>query len=1353
MEPISDPAAKIREHIEILDEYTTQAAPWFVEYVYQTTREKLALANIEYDEERNEPPLIMYLPDTVNLLVVASGATGNEHLRSFDSVWAEFVGSGYERISDSSPINVLDVAIVWLSVGIYMPTRSPPFDILPEGPLKGASNKILMDLIDDYVEPVVNIEHDTDAVFSKKTIIQSAIQLPQRIRLGIVVQAKSLASLNLIDENYLDKSAGLTDLPAFDDELISVSYSMYLEKDGAIVPYVPSLEYAIFDAISVNEFIPFCVSNMDEMKTGKSVFSSVQNRLFKVHATKDSDLRRYHKNGWIESADSYSIILFVYIGKERELSSTTPAKDFAEVVYSYKKSTPRFNKFTVTLKTRDINVVMARLNQSLTNGYQVALVKNETDEIKQEFLVPGLELDKDLFIHLLFTDVTAATILRYNELENPWTLKKIIKFSAFLLGHMDIKIKEEDLKTSTRLVSNKGVKQAIMKGDKIVVVTVTARDNEQHGIMRFFILKLLAKYVKEYDRLLDFHNTFFGEERDRIEPLSELGTLAGGENDLPNIKLLRHADPGVWWNASYARPIAPDPDLQVKPIREDEIEKYRAMGRDVIRWPVRVVNMEDEMQTAPSIDPHTGKELIVYYTTTTDAKPHITLVPNPGPNGATHPLLPKCQQSSSDLMVNKTTWEITLYKPDNAKTTKEALKTLKILEPGRFGPVYGSIIRYLQATRMTRMGVRRSQSSFLHCVLYALEYADLHGQFRAIYTKSEADQVVEELRSLLPEFAVACMQENPDRTVEEIATELGDPSVFLDPSRHYRALEELFKVGIFTAVANENKELVVEAPPHKGFYVRSKRVHENGCVVIIKMEPQQSKVNRNYQCEILGTSNGKVTGYNFNDEVTDSLEKAVDSLTLNIMVEPSCRALQNGGQWRVVQTISAELSTENKVNLSPAFRGAVVAQKLDSLGKLRAVKISLSRLGDSEKGKEEADEGTEGNQKSGPMFWCLPQPLEPFPTAPLEEITSTPMETVQTLIEKYKGQDLRYTPKDNQLAGVWLVVEGLYVYIPVVPEPWSNKFVPVRFDSPYTPISIETETPTQEQSRLRRVMGVMLQIVKRLFAQYHLDQAKSMEYNPKSLVKTFVKTFMVVEPGIRMDVAGCPHLVPQEEFIGLLEHFATSFPTLFNSRQQIRCSSKSLLDNLTSRLYTFERVIQGEERAIYEVEERRGKTRKVFRTPYRVVGFPNYLEEFYLTVEDFTAHSKGQLIFTSKDRYMAEMKLQEQLRPVLVKKIEVEMLEKRTPYFFLYEDDNINALYLVQNVRDGDPYRAATLASYWLQNKVNLGYDCAGQIGAESVTQIQATAMKIVNPNEAIIVYYESGQAAALLSVNKEDFE
>jgi len=1342
MEPVSDPATKILEQINVLDQYTTLDNPQFVDYVYQTTPEKIALANRE-----PETPLAVYLPVAIAALIEESRKMGNEDLQTFEGVWSEFNGLGYERISDSSPINVLDVAIIWLSTGIYMKNRTAPFDALPEGPFRGASNKILMDLIDAYVVAVVDLEHDTDAVFSKKTIIQSAIQLPNRIRLGIEAQRVTLTSLNLIDENYLDESAQLIDLPAFDDELVSISYSMYVEKDGAIVPYVPSLELALFDAISVNEFVPFCVANMDEMKTGKSVFSSVQNRLFKVHAVKDGDLRRYYKSGWIESAHSYSIILFVFIGSAAVSNpAEANAKDFAEVVYSYKKSTPRFNKFTVTLKTRDIGIVMNRLNQSLTGGYSVSLVKNETDQIVQEFLVPGLELDKDLFMHLLFTDVTAATLLRYNELENPWTLKKIIKFAAFLLGDVDIKIKEEDLKTSTRLVSNKGIKQAIMKGDKIVVVTITARDNEQHGIMRFFILKLLAKYVKEYQRLLKFYNDFFGTEREEIEPRSELGTLAGEENDLPNIKLLRHADPNVWWNASYARPIAPDPDLQVKPIREDEIEKYRAMGRDVIRWPVRVVNMEENMQTAPSIDPHSGRELIVYYTTTTDAKPHITLVPNPGPNSATHPLLPKCQQSTSDLLVNKTTWEITLYKPDNTKATKEALKTLKILEPGRFGPVFGSIIKYLQATRMTRMGVRRSQSSFLHCVLYALEWP----KFRNIYTKPEADQVVEELRSYLPEYAVACMQENPDRTVEEIATELGDPSVFLDPSRHYRALEEFFKVGIFTAVANENKELVVEAPPHKGFYVRSKRVHEHDCIVVIKMEPQQSKVNRNYQCEILGASDGKVTGYNFNEAVLDSLERAVDSLTLNIMLEPTCRAIQNGRQWRVVQTISAELSTDSKVILTPAFRSFVVAQKLDSLGKLRAVKLRINKE-TSEKGKEEADEEPQGKRRSGLEFWCLPQPLEPFPTAPLEEIEAAPMKSVRTLIEKYAGQDLRYTPKDNQLDGVWMNIEGLYVFVPVAPEPWNTKFVPVRFDSPFS--STTLETPTEEQSRLRRVMAVLLQIVKRLFARYHLESITTLEYVQKTLVKTFVEQYMEVDPGVKMTVAGCPHLVPPEGFTGLLQHFVNNFPTLFTARGKIRCSSQALLDNLTRRLYTFERVIQGEEKAIYQVEERRKQIVKVYRTPLRVVGFPGYLEEFYVTVQDFTTHSKGQVIFTSKDRYLTEMKLQEQLKPVLVKQITVELLEKKMPYFFLYEDEAISALFLVQNVREGDPYRAATLASYWLQNKVNLGYDCPGQIGAESVTQIQATAMKIVDPNEAIIVYYESGEAAALLSVNKEDFE
>jgi len=385
-------------------------------------------------------------------------------------------------------------------------------------------------------------------------------------------------------------------------------------------------------------------------------------------------------------------------------------------------------------------------------------------------------------MHLLFTDVTAATLLRYNELENPWTLKKIIKFAAFLLGDVDIKIKEEDLKTSTRLVSNKGIKQAIMKGDKIVVVTITARDNEQHGIMRFFILKLLAKYVKEYQRLLKFYNDFFGTEREEIEPRSELGTLAGEENDLPNIKLLRHADPNVWWNAAMLVPLHPIRTFKSSPFVKTKL-------RNTELWVATSFDGQFESSTWKRI----CKQLLPSIRIREENSLSTTR-PRQMPNLTSLWFKPWTKQRNSSAATEVPTEYIRFVgQQDNVgnhsvqagqyQSNQRSTQDAQNLEPGRFGPVFGSIIKYLQATRMTRMGVRRSQSSFLHCVLYALEWP----KFRNIYTKPEADQVVEELRSYLPEYAVACMQENPDRTVEEIATELGDPSVFLDPSRHYRA--------------------------------------------------------------------------------------------------------------------------------------------------------------------------------------------------------------------------------------------------------------------------------------------------------------------------------------------------------------------------------------------------------------------------------------------------------------------------------------------------------------------------------------------------------------------------------------
>src|SRR5690606_21580180 len=154
-----------------------------------------------------------------------------------------------------------------------------------------------------------------------------------------------------------------------------------------------------------------------------------------------------------------------------------------------------------------------------------------------------------------------------------------------------------------------------------------------------------------------------------------------------NVKQLRVVDPELWSQLNYTRVAAPNPELQVKPIKASEIDTYRTRGRQVILWPVRVHGVSEKMQTAPSINPATGKPLQVYYTTMTDENPYIVLIPNKGANAATHPLIPKCQKTASNLTVNPD-WTITMIEKEKTNGRGKK-KTLRPLAPGETGSVSG----------------------------------------------------------------------------------------------------------------------------------------------------------------------------------------------------------------------------------------------------------------------------------------------------------------------------------------------------------------------------------------------------------------------------------------------------------------------------------------------------------------------------------------------------------------------------------------------------------------------------------------------------------------------------------------
>lgn len=1323
---------KILERFKLLEEATLNNE--YAEFVYE-------FVNPETGEDT-----LMYLPSIIEELL-RDTANGVLNLYTFSDIWQKIVEDfgKLTKISDGTTLEILDVAIVWISKGTDQTlwgtkTKPPPFDVLVEGMSEESYSKTLHDFILFQISQTLMKERDSEAVFSQKNIIDSARMFSAIEKNGIEQQKRSVKALNLIEENYIRKD--IPTLEAFDDELEEISYTFSLvhttgEEKGKLAVHGPSFEKEFFDfGLKVGPIMPFVVANMDEVKISKNMFRSIDNRWFKVYKPTPKHLEIYHQNKWTGESNSHTIIMFVFMGDDEKAAEEINPKDFIQVIYSFKKGVGNFGSLTVTLNKRNVELLIERLNRHLI-GYKVvdSAEFTKVSYISQKFLIPGLQVDDAILMHMISMDVSASTMLRIKEVGKPWSLKKIIKFGVFLLGKIIIRLRSEVVETSTRPVKTNGIFHAIVKGDKIVTVNIEAQNMEQYEMARFFILKVLGKYTLEYRKIFEFYKSFFEPSREEITPMNEMGELVE-EGEVKNIKLLRYADPSVWWDSNYSRPVAPQADLQVKPIKESEIEKYRAEGRDVIRWPVRVTNQIDGKVTEMpiSVDPYTGKPLIVYYTASSRNKPYITLVKNPGPNGNIYPLIPKCQASPSDIFTNDLTWEITIHSTEKGKTNKGDIVTLKVLDAGRHSTVQGSITQYIGVKSLLRIGMRKSKSSFLRCVLVA---QNVKG-FREIHETPESEEKVKEYRELLGTFALVCKQENPDLSVEEIRKELEDPNVFLDPSRHYRALEELFQINIFTASPNSNKELMLEPPRSIGPYFRSKRNYELDSVIVIKLESQKSRRKIEYQCELIGINEEGVS-FLFNEGVTRSLEKAVDSLTKSLSVSPSCKMIEVEGLPAEKQTITVESSNERKLEIPKNILRDVVAQELDSLGKLRAIKVKI---------------------EEGKFFWCIVPPMEPLMTDSeinqdivLANIEATSAEAYNVLkrMQKYKTGDLRYTPCDGMLVGIWTYLENLYVFIPLVPSKWNTKYQPVRFDCPYLPQVVKTvsqvegESYTETCSRLRRVMAILIQVVKRLYVASNLS------------VEEFANQHMIIDENSPfLEVDPPTHLIPYSEFEDLRKHFMRILPTFFQKGKLI-CDSRRLYDNLVSRLKTFRKVIDDEVtgRIIPDDPLLREKGKPTVKPPgdsKRVTKFPPYFEEFHVTLRDFKVHpGTHQAIYLSLHRYMLEKKLTENYTPTLVKKLKVTLLRHKDPILYMYEDSNIQALYIVQNVLDGDASRAATLAKYWNQNHVNLGYYCPGHINSGDVINLKAESIKIEDPHSPMIIFYASGEAAALLSLNSDE--
>ncbi|MFS8160403.1 MAG: hypothetical protein ACMG6E_09410, partial [Candidatus Roizmanbacteria bacterium] len=538
----------------------------------------------------------------------------------------------------------------------------------------------------------------------------------------------------------------------------------------------------------------------------------------------------------------------------------------------------------------------------------------------------------------------------------------------------------------------------------------------------------------------------------------------------------------------------------------------------------------------------------------------------------------------------------------------------------------------------------------------AIEDPDEYGEFRKIFATEEAEDHVINIRTALAEFAFMCTQENPGKTVEEIAAEIRDPEVFFDPALYYRVVEEEYGFNIFTLILVK-KEFILEPPKYVKQYVRSKRNPENRTIVVVKLMPPNSDKNKMPQCELVGPKIKNKLHFTFHQEpnkasgerrltITEKFEKASSLITRSIIVSAK---MEQVDKQAVQQRVSVTSNVSKQINLPQELLDAVISQKIDSNGRTRILNIQL--------------------QDYEPISLVV-EPMEPL-NAPAGEPVATSYANFKIFAEDFEVTDLRYTPEFHlvqtyetesaipaSIVGAWFLLQGFEMYVLLQPCSWDeNIFKRLKYGAPY---EIKTvESPTERLIRLQAVLVVFVQLAKRLFFLSMLSP------------DDFIQQHTTVVPKKYFTVADTRQLLPPDATINFetfLKYCQDSYPGLFEGNA-LALDSGEMQISLLLRLVTFDKQIKNEALMTRTTKQPLGVTD-------RFTKFPPFIERFFVSPNDFRIHGNHQMLFLSVERFNMETDIAAvEDEKIYTKIVTTTMSARASPYFYLYRERYV---YMVQ---------------------------------------------------------------------------
>lgn len=684
----------------------------------------------------------------------------------------------------------------------------------------------------------------------------------------------------------------------------------------------------IFNLIKLNENVPFAVTHN---------FYKVYNEfeppiIWKNLFNKTKSFNKQYKN--IDS--SKNIIFKILVESKKKIDIYT------EAVLSFNNDVISVNlEYNIKNIGQDMLENNKYRNNFINKFLSVFEMKYDPDdvniitkEVRGRFYIPSQSMNKYIFMDLILNDSLFSSLMNIKEKKISKKESIYIYFENQNIGDIRATITPQ---LSTNDFFNIEYNNLFPINTEYINVKISYAENiEKIKKFQNIFSKLFSLYNEKKEDIVEYYSRFnivLESQTVEDEPDEEF--------DEDESKLFK-VDPYVFkkgYNTYCQRGHKPTY------ISDEKALKAIEEGKPVLLFPKEKVD----------------KSIPKYYVCNHEKYPYPGLKKNHLDNKDLFPYIPCCYPVPQ---TNKSKYKEYYFGEkiiEYENTGQNVFLTRKILKDNEYGILPDNITKMFNIInkkgKFFRRGVERSYSSFLSCILNALD----------IDYKN-----INDVRKKLarPDLAASCKQELYDIDIEEIVNKIKDINIYLDPKLFVHLLETEYKCNIFIFTDKNEGELVI--PRHiKGYYKT-----KNNYKTILIYEHMGSKEDKALypQCEYIflhpdETSELVENTFNYNSIVSEKIFEIFNKLNYSYIFN------------KKIQLINLNLKSDI----------TFISQYIDSYGKTRIINIKY---------KNE-------------YISIITTPIQPLKLINENKIYKTNLETALNLIKYLKIQNIKQVLNQN----------------------------------------------------------------------------------------------------------------------------------------------------------------------------------------------------------------------------------------------------------------------------------------------------------------------------------------------------